>query len=42
VSGHTPHDRPVAAGKSSFDLVEPATVFPELGISPQTILLDVA
>jgi ubiquinone/menaquinone biosynthesis C-methylase UbiE len=41
VSGGT-HGRPVAAGKSSFELVEPEKVFAELRLAPATVLLDVA
>ena len=33
---------PVAAGKSSFDLVDPRKVFAELNLQPDSILLDVA
>lgn len=43
MSGHPhPHHHPVAAGKSSFDLVEPEKVFAELRLTPDTVLLDVA
>jgi len=33
---------PVAAGKSSFDLVDPQKVFAELNLQPESVLLDVA
>jgi ubiquinone/menaquinone biosynthesis C-methylase UbiE len=33
---------PVAAGKSSFDMVDPQKVFAELNLQPDSILLDVA
>jgi ubiquinone/menaquinone biosynthesis C-methylase UbiE len=36
------HDKPIAAGKSSFDLVDPEKVFAELRLQPETVLLDVA
>jgi ubiquinone/menaquinone biosynthesis C-methylase UbiE len=39
VSGH---GHPVAAGKSSFDLVEPQKVFAALCLTPEAVLLDVA
>jgi ubiquinone/menaquinone biosynthesis C-methylase UbiE len=39
--GHHP-GHPVAAGKSSFDLVEPEKVFAELRLTPDMVLLDVA
>jgi len=34
--------QPVAAGKSSFDLVDPQKVFAELNLQPDSILLDLA
>lgn len=33
---------PIAAGKSSFDLVDPGTVFSELQLQPDTVLVDLA
>jgi ubiquinone/menaquinone biosynthesis C-methylase UbiE len=33
---------PIAAGKSSFDLVDPRLVFAELRLKPDTVLLDLA
>lgn len=36
------HDRPTAAGKSSFDLVDTGKVFTELGLAPGTVLVDIA
>ena len=33
---------PTAAGKSSFDLVDPQRVFAELNLQPDSVLLDVA
>jgi len=33
---------PVAAGKSSFDLVDPQKVFAELDLQPDSVLLDLA
>jgi ubiquinone/menaquinone biosynthesis C-methylase UbiE len=35
-----PH--PIAAGKSSFDLVDPVRVFTEMNLQPDSVLLDVA
>lgn len=35
-------DKPIAAGKSSFDLVDPEKVFAELNLAPGMVLLDVA
>jgi ubiquinone/menaquinone biosynthesis C-methylase UbiE len=35
-------EHPIAAGKSSFDLVDPQKVFAELNLQPDSILLDVA
>lgn len=34
--------KPTAAGKSSFDLVDPQKVFAELNLQPDSVLLDVA
>lgn len=42
MSGQGHHGHPVAAGKSSFDLVEPGKVFAALRLTPETVLLDVA
>lgn len=36
------NDKPIAAGKSSFDLVDPEKVFAELRLEPDTVFLDVA
>jgi len=33
---------PIAAGKSSFDLVDPQKVFAELNLQPDCVLLDIA
>lgn len=33
---------PIAAGKSSFDLVDPSLVFAELRLRPDTVMLDLA
>lgn len=33
---------PIAAGKSSFDLIDPELVFAELTLKPDTVLLDLA
>ena len=35
-------EKPIAAGKSSFDLVDPEKVFAELRLQPDTVFLDVA
>jgi len=35
-------DQPIAAGKSSFDLVDARKVFAELDLQPDSVLLDVA
>lgn len=34
--------KPIAAGKSSFEIVDTEAVFAELGLKPDTVLLDVA
>jgi ubiquinone/menaquinone biosynthesis C-methylase UbiE len=34
------HNKPPGAGKSSFDLVNPQTVFEELGLTRSTVFLD--
>lgn len=34
--------KPIAAGKSSFDLIDPGKVFAELRLQPNTVFLDVA
>jgi len=36
------NEKPIAAGKSSFDLVDPEKVFAELRLQPETVFLDVA
>lgn len=36
------NDKPIAAGKSSFDLLDPEKVFAELRLQPDTVFLDVA
>jgi ubiquinone/menaquinone biosynthesis C-methylase UbiE len=36
------NEKPIAAGKSSFDLVDPEKVFAELSLQPETVFLDVA
>ena len=35
-------EKPIAAGKSSFDLIDPEKVFAGLRLRPDTVLLDVA
>jgi len=35
-------DKPIAAGKSSFDLVDTDTVYRELGLGPGMVLVDIA
>ena len=35
-------NHPIAAGKSSFDLIDPAKLFAVLALTPETILLDAA
>jgi len=35
-------EKPIAAGKSSFDLIDPEKVFAELRLQPDTVFLDVA
>ena len=35
-------EKPIAAGKSSFDLVDPEKIFAELRLQPDTVFLDVA
>jgi ubiquinone/menaquinone biosynthesis C-methylase UbiE len=36
------HKKPIAAGKSSFDLIRPDLLFPALQLQEDTVLLDVA
>ncbi len=36
------HDKPIAAGKSSFDLVEAGKVFRQLNLNRDTVFLDIA
>ena len=33
------NEKPIAAGKSSFDLVDPEMVFAELRLQPETVFL---
>jgi ubiquinone/menaquinone biosynthesis C-methylase UbiE len=40
--GYHMHEKPIAAGKSSFDLIDKEKFFTALGLKKDTILLDVA